>query len=102
MATVRELRRKPIGDLTVEGLRVLIGQNVGLACLLPLAVEILGGNPFAEGDMYEGDLLAGVLARHEEVWAAFPELRLELRAVVSDMADVPTPIKHDVEGFLAK
>lgn len=38
MATVRELRRKPIGGLTVEDMRLLIRQNVGLAHLLPLAV----------------------------------------------------------------
>ncbi|MFF2628697.1 contact-dependent growth inhibition system immunity protein [Kitasatospora griseola] len=36
MATVRELRRKPIGGLTVEDMRLLIGQDAGLAHLLPL------------------------------------------------------------------
>ncbi|MFI9548715.1 contact-dependent growth inhibition system immunity protein [Streptomyces sp. NPDC052016] len=58
MATVRELRRKPIGGLTVEDMRLLIRQDVGLAYLLPLAVEVLRIDPLAEGDMYEGDLLA--------------------------------------------
>ncbi|WP_228717892.1 contact-dependent growth inhibition system immunity protein [Kitasatospora acidiphila] len=53
MATVRELRRKPIGDLTVEDMRLLIKQDVGLADLLPLAVEVLRVDPLAEGDMYE-------------------------------------------------
>ncbi|MFJ3868523.1 contact-dependent growth inhibition system immunity protein [Streptomyces nigra] len=60
MATVRELRRKPIGGLTVEDMRLLIRQDVGLAYLLPLAMEVLRVNPLAEGDMYEGDLLAAV------------------------------------------
>ncbi|MEW2419498.1 contact-dependent growth inhibition system immunity protein [Streptomyces nigra] len=61
MATVRELRRKPIGGLTVEDMRLLIRQDVGLAYLLRLAMEVLRDTPLAEGDMYEGDLLAAVL-----------------------------------------
>ncbi|MEV6954683.1 contact-dependent growth inhibition system immunity protein [Streptomyces sp. NPDC051183] len=72
MATVRELRRKPIGGLSVEDLRLLIGQDVGLAHLLPLAVEVLQVAPLAEGEMYEGDLLAAVLTRSAEVWSESP------------------------------
>lgn len=60
MATVRELRRKPLGGLTVEDMRLLIRQDVGLAYAPPLAVEVLRGDALAEGDMYEGDLLAAV------------------------------------------
>ena len=101
MATVRELRRKPIGGLTVEDMRLLIGQDVGLAYLLPLAMEVLRVNPVAEGDMYEGDLLAAVLTRRAEAWSDFPELRREVREIVSELADVPPALKREVQGFLA-
>ena len=101
MATVRELRRKPIGGLTVEDMRLLIGQDVGLAYLLPLAMEVLRVNPLAEGDMYEGDLLAAVLTRSAEVWRDFPDLRREVREIVSELADVPPALKREVEEFLA-
>ncbi|MFC7908797.1 contact-dependent growth inhibition system immunity protein [Streptomyces nigra] len=101
MATVRELRRKPIGGLTVEDMRLLIGQDVGLAYLLPLAMEVLRVTPLAEGDMYEGDLLAAVLTRSAEVWRDFPELRREVREIVSELADVPPTLKREVEEFLA-
>ncbi|MGW1196625.1 contact-dependent growth inhibition system immunity protein [Streptomyces sp. NPDC002536] len=101
MATVRELRRKPIGGLAVENMRLLIKQNVGLAHLLPLAVEVLRVDPLAEGDMYEGDLLAAVLTRDGEAWSESPELRREIRSIVSELADVPPPLKREVEGFLA-
>ncbi|MGW1544100.1 contact-dependent growth inhibition system immunity protein [Streptomyces sp. NPDC002309] len=47
MATVRALRRRPIGSLTVEDLRLLIRQDVGLAHLLPLAVDVLRADPLA-------------------------------------------------------
>ncbi|MFE2813908.1 contact-dependent growth inhibition system immunity protein [Streptomyces nigra] len=101
MTTVRELRRKPIGGLTVEDMRLLIGQDVGLAYLLPLAMEALRDNPLAEGDMYEGDLLAAVLTRRAEAWREFPELRQEVRRIVSALTDVPPALKREVEGFLA-
>ncbi|WP_455410059.1 contact-dependent growth inhibition system immunity protein [Streptomyces hiroshimensis] len=101
MATVRELRRKPIGDLTVEDMRLLIRQDVGLAYLLPLSVEVLRVDPLAEGDMYEGDLLAAVLTRSAEVWSEFPELGREVRLIVLELADVPPALKREAEGFLA-
>ncbi|MFF4888189.1 contact-dependent growth inhibition system immunity protein [Streptomyces nigra] len=101
MATVRELRRKPIGGLAVEDMRLLIGQDVGLAYLLPLAMEVLRDTPLAEGDMYEGDLLAAVLTRSAEVWRDFPELRRKVREIVSELADVPPALKREVEEFLA-
>ncbi|MCP3766638.1 contact-dependent growth inhibition system immunity protein [Streptomyces sp. MAR25Y5] len=49
--TAHALRRRPIGELAVEDMRLLIGQNVGLAHLLPLALEVLRDDPMAEGDM---------------------------------------------------
>ncbi len=101
MATVRELRRKPIGGLTVEDMRLLIRQNVGLAHLLPLAVDVLRVEPLAEGDMYEGDLLAAVLTRSAKVWRESPGLAREVRLIVSELADVPHSLKREVEGFLA-
>ncbi|MGW0925157.1 contact-dependent growth inhibition system immunity protein [Streptomyces sp. NPDC002755] len=101
MATVRELRRKPIGSLTVEDMRLLIRQEVGLAYLLPLAIEVLRTNPRAEGDMYEGDLLAAVLTRSAELWSESPELRGEVRLIILELVDVPPALKREVESFLA-
>ncbi|MEU1180817.1 contact-dependent growth inhibition system immunity protein [Streptomyces sp. NPDC005820] len=49
---VHDLRRRPIGKLTVEDMRLLIGQDVGLGCLLPLALGVLRDDPMTEGDMY--------------------------------------------------
>ncbi|MEU2901260.1 contact-dependent growth inhibition system immunity protein [Streptomyces sp. NPDC001273] len=101
MATVRELHRKPVGGLTVEDMRLLIRQDVGLAYLLPLAVEVLRIDPLAEGDMYEGDLLAAVLTRSREVWSKSPELKRDVRLIVAELANVPPALKREVEGFLA-
>ncbi|MER5474310.1 contact-dependent growth inhibition system immunity protein [Streptomyces sp. NPDC002685] len=73
VATALALRRRPIGELTVEDMRVLIRQDIGLPYLLPLALEVLRDNPMQEGHMYEGDLLSAVLTRNPAVWTEFPE-----------------------------
>ncbi|MEV7738622.1 contact-dependent growth inhibition system immunity protein [Streptomyces sp. NPDC088921] len=100
MATVHALRRTPIGELSVEDLRLLVRQNVGLAHVLPLALELLRDNPMAEGDLYEGDLLAAVLTRSPEVWIGSPELGRELRLIVSELGDLTPFLQQDARRFL--
>jgi CDI immunity proteins len=43
--TCHRLRTKPLEDFTVEDLRIMIGQEIGLVHLLPLAIEILNDDP---------------------------------------------------------
>lgn len=81
---LRRLRRKPIGDFSVEDLRVAVGQKVGIAHLVPLAIERLEASPLAGGDFYPGDLLMAVL-RAESQWRRLPrgaEYARRLYAVV--------------------
>ncbi|MFF3488461.1 contact-dependent growth inhibition system immunity protein [Streptomyces sp. NPDC002701] len=47
---------------------------MGLAHLLPLAVEVRRINPLAEGDVYEGDLLAAVLTGVRRSGPSVPNL----------------------------
>ncbi|MDX3800048.1 contact-dependent growth inhibition system immunity protein [Streptomyces sp. AK04-3B] len=101
VATAHVLRRRPIGELAVEDLRLLIGQDVGLPYLLPLALELLRDNPMAEGHLYEGDLLAAVLTRSPSAWTEFPELGRELRVIISKSTDLPPDLQQKVERFLA-
>src|ERR1700754_2866555 len=72
---VHELRRRPIGDLAVEDLRVLIGQQVGVDALMPLVLDRLERDPLAEGDYYAGDLLVAVLGVSRDYWERHPEQR---------------------------
>jgi hypothetical protein len=69
------LRRKPLKDLSVENLRLLAGQEIGFPWVLELAIEQLERNPWAEGDLYEGDLLKNVSRVKSETWSSHPELR---------------------------
>ncbi|PWI09395.1 hypothetical protein DIZ27_16995 [Streptomyces sp. NWU339] len=100
-AAAHALRRRPIGELTVEDMRLLIGQDIGLPYLLPLALEVLRDNPMAEGDMYEGDLLSAVLTRNPAVWTGSSELDRELRVIVSELTDLPPDLRQKAERFLA-
>src|SRR5258708_12391384 len=59
--TCHALRRKPLRDFTIEDLHIMIGQNIGLEYLVPLAIERLQRDPFAAGDFYPVDLLVNVL-----------------------------------------
>ncbi|MFD9001546.1 contact-dependent growth inhibition system immunity protein [Streptomyces sp. NPDC059582] len=99
--TAYALRSKPLGELTVEDMRLLIRQNVGLTYLLPLALEVLRVDPMAEGHMYEGALLAAVLTRSSEVWSESPDLRRELRLILSELSDMTPDLKREAERFLA-
>jgi hypothetical protein len=63
-----ELRKIPLDSFTTEDLRIMIGQQFSLPFLVPLALEVLSKDLFAEGDFYEGDLLQNVLAVKTDFW----------------------------------
>ncbi|WP_329416569.1 contact-dependent growth inhibition system immunity protein [Streptomyces sp. NBC_00704] len=98
---VHSLRGHPIGELTVEDMRLLIGQNVGLRFLLPCALEVLRDDPMAAGHLYEGDLLSAVVTRRPAVWNEWPELGRDLSMIVSELSDLPQFLTRQTETFLA-
>jgi hypothetical protein len=77
------LRCVPLRDFSPENLRIMIGQQIGLQYLIPLALELLRGDPFTAGDCYEGDLLAAVLRADSRFWIASPGLRAEAARIAS-------------------
>ena len=62
------LRKIPLKNFTTEDFRILIGQDIGLKFLIPLAIEILKKEILAEGDCYPGDLLANLLRSDKNYW----------------------------------
>jgi hypothetical protein len=63
-----EYRKIKLKDLTVEQIRLLIGQNIGLKYLIPIALDFLDNNILCEGDLYEGGLLSNILKVENEYW----------------------------------
>lgn len=80
-----ELLSIPLNEYTTEDLRLMIGQQFGLAYLIPLAIEHLENNLFAEGDFFPGDLLSNVLSIDPAFWKENRDLQQQ----VSDL------IKHN-------
>ncbi|MFG2053261.1 contact-dependent growth inhibition system immunity protein [Micromonospora sp. NPDC048930] len=108
-----QLRRKPLVDFTVEDLRIMLGQQVGVAALLPHAVRVLLRNPLAEGDYYPGDLLSTVLRLPESAWSDRRVERKQLAAVLTELLARPSlsdpglphrdplrPLRDDIVRFL--
>jgi hypothetical protein len=66
--TCNSLHKKQLKDFTIEDLRIMIGQSIGLKYLIPMAIDILKSNILAEGHFYEGDLLKSVLTSDKKYW----------------------------------
>jgi hypothetical protein len=97
--TCHRLRTKPIGEFGVEDLRIMIGQNIGLPYLLPLALDRLEENLWSAGDMYPGDLLK-MTARAEFPWRTRADLRDRLRAVVDRALAEISNLRYEEEDGL--
>ncbi|MCH5688927.1 contact-dependent growth inhibition system immunity protein [Niabella sp. W65] len=63
-----ELRKVPITNLDIDDLRLLIGQQIGLKYIVPLALRALSKDILAEGNYYPGDLLKSVLEILKTFW----------------------------------
>lgn len=104
--TCHALRRKPLCDFTVEDLRIMIGQNIGLPYLMPLAIKQLQRDPLASGDFYEGDLLISVLRAEASFWQEHPDLHAAVQHIVATMPSFPentfSGIIKDFEKALAR
>jgi hypothetical protein len=81
------LRKKAVDEFTVEDLRIMIGQQISLEFLFPLAVNVIEANPLAEGDYYPGDLLASVLRVDKADWERWQDLHQRVVSVVTRLSD---------------
>jgi contact-dependent growth inhibition (CDI) system CdiI-like immunity protein len=100
-ATVHELRRRPVDQLGIEDLRVLVAQQVGLDVVVPIALARLEENPLAEGDFYPGDLLVAVLRVAQTYWRSHPDEAARLRSVAdsADLDELDPETRADVVAF---
>jgi hypothetical protein len=73
------LSKIPLKELTAGDLRLLVGQQLSLIYLLPLALRLLETYPLLRGELYEGDLLNNVLTVD---WSD-PSIREHLPCVIA-------------------
>lgn len=94
------LRRKPLSAFSVEDLRIMLGQQIAVPVLLPMAVAVLVDDPLAEGDFYAGDLLNTVVQLSDTAWASGERERLA--GVLRGMPRLEDKrLRQGVEAFLA-
>lgn len=84
---IHELRLKPVGEFTIEDLRIVIGQGLSLEQLVPRAVKQLATDPLVAGDLYEGDLLSAVVGIDPVYWDGHPDLALSLQETVRPLLE---------------
>jgi hypothetical protein len=99
IASVHGLRRKPVGSLDAEDLRVLVAQRVGLDVLVPRALTLLERDPLVEGDFYPGDVLVAVLRVPASYWSANQEQLARARRVVESVDEPDADLKADIDAF---
>ncbi len=69
------LRHKPLREFTAEDLRFMLGQQISLPVLMPMALDVLElVAPFAGGDPNRGTLLYSSLKVDKRFWQEYPEL----------------------------
>jgi hypothetical protein len=93
------LNRVPLKDFTIEDLRIMIGQNIALDFLIPLAMEKLDQNPLAEGRFYAGDLLVNVLRAGLGFWQRSPVLASKLVEIADRALEIPTITKIEFDSI---
>ncbi|HET7077254.1 MAG TPA: contact-dependent growth inhibition system immunity protein [Chloroflexia bacterium] len=101
VTTCHRLRRKPLAEFTVEDLRIMIGQGIGLPYLISLALEKLRVNPFVSGDFYPGDLLHNVLTVPSDFWQTHPDLRTLMHIFAIDLESLLETIEDTIIPDLA-
>jgi len=79
----------------------MIGQQIALTHLLPLALGHLEENPLAEGDLYLGDLLNAVLGVDEEFWSKNLDLLEDVRDVLDALERALRDLAEPIERFRA-
>jgi hypothetical protein len=97
--TCNSLRKKKLQGFTTEDLRIMIGQEIGLYFLMPLAIETLTDNLFAEGDYYEGDLLKSVLDVDTKFWNDNEDYWQQLNELIKNRRQEIKEMKFDLSKF---
>jgi len=97
--TCNRLRKIQLKDFEIEDLRIMIGQNIGLKFLMPLAIMKLNEDILVEGDFYPGDLLMTVLRSDKDFWESEPTFWNEMLNILDLQSD---RIKDEETSFEMK
>ncbi len=97
-----ELRKKPFNEFVPSDLRILIGQQIGLTYLMPLALHVLEWEPLLDAEYYQGDLLSNLVQIDPSNFQAHPEwLERSIPIVVRALSALGNDEMDLAKGFNA-
>jgi hypothetical protein len=84
------LHAKPIAEMNLSDIRFLIGQNVGLKYLVPIALDSLRKELFIETEYYPGDLFYSLLSINNEpnFWSLNSDLKGDLISIYNEQKKI--------------
>ena len=96
-----KLRKIPLEQFSIDDIRFMIGQEIGLTFLLVLAIEILKENLLAEGNYYEGDLLNAIFHVKPQNWKGNHENWIQIDELIKDRLNELRQYKPrlDIDNF---
>ena len=95
------LRRTPLSMLGPGDLRLLIGQQIVLAYLIPKALELVADRPLQAADLYPGAMLSVLLRVDNVFWAQHPTELHWLVSIAGSVARQYGTIVEACRDFLA-
>ncbi len=96
-----QARKKKIKDLSLEDIRTLLCQSVGLNYIVPLALSFLEDDPLCSGGLYKGDLLAALINIPDEFWRHNPDLNNRLVEIQILVKEIHQTLSEEIFPKLA-
>ncbi len=75
------MRRKPLAELTRDDIRMGVMQQIGVSYLVPVALEVVERDPYAESQAFPAEITVALLNVPTEFWIAHEDLRNRLQRV---------------------
>lgn len=86
----KDYSKIPLEEFGTEQLCFMILHGLGLKFLVPMAIEILTENPFAEGENIGYSLIGAVLGIKPSFWRENPELYQKVEEILQTAESVKT------------
>lgn len=96
VTNAHRLRKVPLREFTPEDLRFMLGQQISLSILMPMALDVLEREPYLGGEMYPGALLTVALRVEPVFWREHQELWRRLDNVAGEVEDLARLLREDV------
>lgn len=98
--TISLALQKPLQELQINELRLLISQNLALEYIVPVGINVLLSQPMADGGNYKGDLLSTCLRIKPEFWGANKALFDTFRHWISKIRTTEKDLNAQIEILL--